>query len=111
MGREPGERHEHFDAAGSLTGVTIVTREPEFTAADRAWALASYRAELELGPHGIPMSEATDPANQYAFEADEFPLVDFAEKTLKDAIDKRHREWPDENRNGHKWRVRRKSQD
>ena len=86
----------------------MVRREPEFTAPDVAFLLASRRAEQALGPHGIPISEATDPANQYAFEADEFPLVDWAEKTLKDAIDKRHREWPDENRNGHKWRVRRR---
>lgn len=103
MGREPGERHEHFDAAGNLTGVTIVTRDPEFTGADRAWALASYRAEMELGPHGIPMSEAMDPANQFVFRGPAAPKVDWAEKALKDSMDAFYKANPNANRNGHKW--------
>lgn len=36
-----------------------------------------------MGPHGIPMSVATDPANQYRFAVDD-PTVDYAEKTLTD---------------------------
>ena len=37
MGREPVERHEHFDADGVLTGVTVVHRDPEFTPAGVAY--------------------------------------------------------------------------
>ena len=110
MGREPVERTEHFDADGNLTGFTVVCRDPEFTREDVALLLASRRLEQEMGPHGIPMSEALDPANQFAFEAPEKPVIDWAEKTARDASDRYYDGRPKgESRNGHKWgRVKRR---
>lgn len=48
----------------------VTTREPEFSPDDVAALIASRRAEqVKRGPHGIPLAEAMDPANQFAFEA------------------------------------------
>jgi hypothetical protein len=102
-GREPLERHEHYDAAGALTGYTVVRRDPEFTAQDRAWLLASRAADAEPMSHGIPLSEAMDPANQFAFKGQEAPVIDYADKALKDAQDRYYRAHKDAGRNGHRW--------
>ena len=88
MGREPAERHEHYGADGVLTGVTVVTRDPEFTPAGVALLLASRRKAAEPMSHGIPLHEAMDPANQFAFEAQDKPVTDWADKALKDAQDR-----------------------
>jgi hypothetical protein len=104
VGREPLERHEHYDAAGVLTGYTIVRRDPEFTEQDRAWLLGSRAADAEPKSHGIPLSEAMDPANQFAFKGQEVPRIDYADKALKDAQDLFYAGRPkDESRNGHRW--------
>jgi len=110
LGREPVERHEHYDVGGVLTGVTVVTREPEFTAQDVALLLASRRKAAEPMSHGIPLDEAMDPANQFAFVAQEKPVVDWADKALKDAQDRFYDARPKDSRNGHRWgRVTRRS--
>ena len=87
----------------------MVRKGPEFTREDVALLLADLALEQDMGPHGIPMSEATDPANQFAFEGFALPRVDFAAKAMEDAKAKYYKEWPDANRNGHLWGVRRKS--
>lgn len=56
------------------------------------------------------MAEALDPANQFAFEGFDKPLVDYADKAQHDAADafyKKHdkKDYP-VNRNGHRWGVR-----
>ena len=111
LGREPVERVEHYDVDGVLTGVTVVTRDPEFTREDVALLLASRRRAAEPMSHGVPLAEAMDPANQFAFEAQKRPTVDYADKALKDAQDAYYKSRPkDESRNGHRWgRVTRKS--
>ncbi|MDR6907467.1 hypothetical protein J2X63_003175 [Agromyces sp. 3263] len=86
-----------------FTGVTVVTREPEFTREDVTYLLARRRMALEIGPHGIPMSEAMDAENQFAFKGPDKPRIDWAEKALRDAIDGYYKGRPDINRNGHKW--------
>jgi hypothetical protein len=83
--------------------VTVVTRTPEFTREDVALLIASKRMQREVGAHGIPMSEAMDPANQFAFKGPGKPQVDWAEKALRDDIDAYYKGRPDINRNGHKW--------
>lgn len=92
-----------------LVGVTVVTREPEYTDEDRARLIALRRLEQELGPHGYPMSEAMDPANQFAFEGYEKPRTDFVEKARKDAMDAYYKRYPDADRNGHIWGVKRRT--
>ena len=111
MGREPVERHEHYDVDGVLTGVTVVHRDPEFTPAGVALLLASRRKAAEQFSHGIPLHEAMDPANQFAFEAQERPVIDWADKALKDASDRFYESRPKgESRNGHRWgRVTRRT--
>ena len=108
LGREPVERHEHYDADGVLTGVTVVTREPEFTAEDVALLIARRRLQAEVGSHGFTMAEATDPANQFAFEGSKKPKTDYALKAQRDAMDRYYKKWPDSNRNGHLWSVTRR---
>jgi hypothetical protein len=80
----------------------------EFTPQDIALLLADEAAEADMGPHGIPMAEATDPANQFAFEGFEKPQTDWAERARQDAKDRYYKQWPDANRNGHMWGVRRR---
>lgn len=72
-----------YDADGTVLSVTV--QEPRFTPGEVALLLASRRAEKEpVGRHGIPVSEATDPANQFAFEA-VGPRVDWAQSAINDA--------------------------
>lgn len=49
-GDEPAERHEHYDAEGNLTGVTVVTREPEWDERARTEALAAVYADWRRCP-------------------------------------------------------------
>lgn len=54
LGWEPRERHEHYDADGNLTGVTITNRESEWDDRERKalLALERYRGQLcEYGHH------------------------------------------------------------
>lgn len=101
------ERHEHFDEAGRLTGVTVVHKEPDFSREDVALLLADQALEADMGPHGIPMSEAMNPANQGMFEG--YLQTDWAEKARQDAKDRMYRQYPDGSRNGHMWAVRRRT--
>lgn len=59
------------------------------------------------------MDEATDPANQFAFEGSEKPVVDYAEKALADKRDAYYKQRDTKsnpvNRNGHLWGVKRRS--
>lgn len=89
--------------------MTVVTREPEFSRDDVASLLALRRLEQEIGPHGFPMSEATDPANQFAFEGYEKPRTDYVEKARRDAMEAFYKRYPDANRNGHIWGVKRRT--
>jgi hypothetical protein len=69
-------------------------REPEYSARDRDLALAQGMNDAEMGPHGIPMSEALDKANQFAFVAE--PVVDFAARAIDVAADSRRKTFKDD---------------
>ena len=69
-------------------------REPEFSPRDRDLALAQQKADAEMGPHGIPMPEAFDKANQFAFVAE--PVVDFAARAIAVAADARRKQHKDD---------------
>jgi hypothetical protein len=95
-----------YDAAGRLVRA-VTTREPEFSP-DQTAALLAYKDYMaDLGPHGIPMSEAMDPANAHGFVAADggIPSIDFAEKAVQDAQDAYYQQWPNVSKNGHKWSV------
>lgn len=63
----PAERHDHYDANGTRTGHTIVTRDPEFTDRDRdhLTALAQVKAN-ECPKCGGPLDKTMD-AEHYAW--------------------------------------------
>lgn len=76
--------------------------------------LALQAIEADLGPHGIPMSEATDPRNEYEFETNPAPLIDFAARSIGqtsrayyDKYDANKQKPMD--RSGHIWRTRKKT--
>lgn len=99
-----------YDDAGRLVR-SVTVREPEFDDHERAVLIASKRRVV--GPHGIPLDEATDPANQFAYVGDQVPVVDFAEKAREDARDQYYKLYDSKtnpvNRNGHLWGVKRRS--
>lgn len=88
-------------------------REPEYTDRDRALLLASWDAEHEpRGPHGIPVKEATDPANNPfstestgKFVAE--PVIDFAQDAIEKAKEARRKQVSAEDDWAIFWRVRR----
>lgn len=62
----------------------VTVRESEFSFMDRVWLLDSRAQEsVQRGSHGIPIEEATDPANRGKFVVP-LPTTDFAAKALND---------------------------
>lgn len=111
MGWEPAEVTTYeYDGEGRLVQ-SVTVREPEFDDDERALMVASKRRVV--GSHGIPMDEATDPANQFEFVGDAVPLVDYAEKAREDSRDRYYKQYDSKdnpvNRNGHLWGVKRRS--
>lgn len=68
----PSERHDHYDASGTFTGHTIVTREPEWTDRDREHitALQAVRA-TECPKCGGKLEQTQDPNVAWKVEHDE----------------------------------------
>jgi len=97
-------RYEYDDAGRLVRSVSIP--EPEWTREDVAMLVVSRHAERSIGPHGLPMSEATDPANQWAFETGR--VMDWAEKKRLDDIEAYKKENPDQNMHGLTFNVRKK---
>jgi hypothetical protein len=108
-GWEPAEVTT-FEYDGDRLVRTVTVREPEFTHGERSLLLASRAIGRDVNAYGIPLSEAMDAANQFAFEAQESPVIDWAEKTARDAQDRFYAGRPKgETRNGHRWgRVKRR---
>ena len=92
------------DAQGVVLSVTV--SEPRFTPADKAALLLSRRADHEpRGRHGLPLSVAMDPNNQFAFDVPA-PSTDWAQATLNAAQDRFHTAWPDADMDSLLWSVR-----
>ena len=105
-GWEPREFTEYRYDGDRLVS-TVTYREPEWRPEDVALALAGERLEADMGPHGIPMSVATDPANQGRFRVNKFPKKDFAAAAIGDAQDFYYsNKGKDRPRHGHLWSVR-----
>jgi hypothetical protein len=90
-----------------VVGITV-THEAEFSVTDRALLSAHKQLVADIGPHGIPMSEATDPANQFEFMVPEAPTTDWAAKALLDGQDAYYTKYKTASRHGHIWRVKRR---
>lgn len=106
MGWVPRE-HTTFVYDGDRLVETVTRKEPEWSKAERDLMVAFTLLEAETPSHGVPLSEATDPANQFAYRVPD-PVVDFAAKALADheaAFDKKY---PDQNKNGYLWQVERR---
>jgi len=98
-GWEPRELAEyHYDDDGRVTGVTT-HREPEFDTEQVTLLIAHMRARADIGPHGQPMTEATDPAANPAaeggwhYEAAENGVTDYAQLALNEASDAYFAKW------------------
>lgn len=93
-------------ADGRVLSVTVA--EPRFTRREVAALLASRRAEkVPRGRHGLPLSETTDKANEYAYEVP-LPTTDFAARALASAQAKYRKDWPDAQHEALLWRVQEK---
>lgn len=91
------------DADGNV--LSVAATSPRFTRRDVDLMLASRRAEqAPRGSHGLLLSEATDPAHQYAWKAD-LPTTDFAAAALKKAQDQYAKSYPDADMSSLLWRV------
>lgn len=116
-GWEPVETTRHHYEAGRLVGSTT-TREPEFDAEQREWLCALAELEADTGHHGEWISEATseyaDPNNRDrhfhyeagAADAKNLPIINHAERAVTLAQERYYKKYPDADRAGHMWIVR-----
>lgn len=82
-GWEPAEVTS-FEYDGDRLVRSVTIREPEFNTVDVAALLeVRRRRNVRRGPHGYTITEATDPANQFLWEAK--PRKDHALKAVVDA--------------------------
>lgn len=86
----------------------VTVREPEFSAWDRALLLADVaESKVRRGAHGLPLSEASNPENQFAFVVPE-PHMDWAQKALDDAQEAFKKRNPKASMNALMWKVARR---
>ena len=116
-GWEPTETTKHHYEAGRLVGSTT-TREPEFDAEQHEWLCALAELEADTGQYGEWLSEATseyaDPNSQDrryhyvagAADAPNLPIINFAEQAVTQAQERYYKRYPDADRAGHVWIVR-----
>lgn len=90
-----------------------VDTEPEWDDEQVALLLAAQAKVSEVGPHGIPMDEATSPladpndrTRGYHFEVPA-PRIDHAQRALNVAQAQRSAEYPEEDTGSLLWRVER----
>jgi len=95
----------------------VTVREAEFSGWDRALFYDLWSREKEpRGPHGLLLSETTDPENQYAYDVPRnekgipTPATDYAQKALEDAQAEYRSRYPNEPMGSKLWRVRKKNQ-
>jgi hypothetical protein len=79
-GWEPRTVTEYeYDEDGRMVA-SVTSTEPEFTNSEVGILLASLALELELGPHGVPMHVASDPAVRDRIEV--YATTDFVAQKL-----------------------------
>ncbi len=94
-----------------LTG-SVTRREREFSRSDVALLLARLRAKREpVGPHGYPLSEATDPKwnpsvdNGHQVEVP-LPKTDWFEHVKNIHQDRYYEQYPNADRRSQLWSIR-----
>jgi hypothetical protein len=89
----------------------VTVREPEYNDRDRA-RLFALRGEdlIPRGSHGLPLSEATDPAYQYEWRVP-LPTQDFAKAKLDAEQEAFKKQYPDADMGSLLWRVTRGVED
>jgi hypothetical protein len=90
----------------------VVITEPEWNPEEVALLLASAEFEGGLNPLGTPLSEATDPANQFAYPPPSSPVVDWQMQALAKGQNAYYKNDDPKNpmiRAGHLWSAARKS--
>lgn len=92
-----------FGPDGELLRVEVP--QPRFTPREKNLLLASRRDEKLRGEHGVLMSEATDPANRYAFSVPN-PTRDWAALALAQKQREYRKKYPDAEMDGLLWRVK-----
>lgn len=96
-----------YDDDGRLARAVTV-RESEFSPWDRLSLLKNVSDEkAPRGPHGLLISEVSDPDNQFAFEVPA-PTMDWAQKALDDAQDAYRKKNPKASLGSLLWRVQRR---
>jgi hypothetical protein len=106
-GWEPAEVTT-FEYDGDRLVRSVTVREGEFDADEVAVLLASRRVEQDMGSHGVPMSEATDPENAGKFVINDRPRVDYVRLAIQAKQDAYYGQYPsakDEQR-AHIWYVK-----
>lgn len=95
-----------LDAEGRVVSVTVT--ESRFTPEERALLIASRRAEQVLiGEHGLPLSEAMDDKNQFAYEGTG-PRTDWAQKAIDDRVKAYKAQHPDADTHALRFGVKRR---
>lgn len=96
-----------YDDDGRLARAVTV-REPEYSPWDRAALLADVAdSKIPRGAHNLPLSETTDPRNQFAYEM-EPPTMDWAQKVLDDAQEAYRKKNPNAPMGALLWKVKRR---
>lgn len=97
---------------------STTTQEPEFDPEQREWFRALEELEADTGQYGEWISEATsidaDPNNRDrkfhyvagAADAPGLPIINWAEHAALSAQDRYYKKYPEADRNGHMWIVR-----
>lgn len=78
-----------FNYVDGVLVEAVTVAESEFSREDVELLMAVDRVETDIGPHGVPMSEALDPKNQGKFQVKIFS--DFAQQAI-DRTRKKHQE-------------------
>ena len=86
----------------------MTVREPEWTPDVVALHLASRRLEADMGSHGIPMSEATDPAYAGKWLINDRPRVDLVKLAIGRQQETYYKAYPSakDDRQAHIWYVK-----
>jgi hypothetical protein len=108
QGWEPREFTRHEYADGVLVA-SMTEREPEWDRPQLDMMLAYERVMADMGPHGHPMSEATDPqanpsvAGGWHYEANKAPKKDYAAQAIDRAREAFYAQYKDADRSGDVW--------